>query len=98
LLALLRDVPPEKRTAAFYCCIVAASADGRTFAFEGRCPGRILTAPRGHGGFGYDPLFRPDGFEPSYAELGADVKHRISHRARALAQFVAWLRPGGAAG
>jgi XTP/dITP diphosphohydrolase len=92
LLALLYAVPPEKRTAAFYCCIVAAAPDGRTFTFEGRCPGRVLNAPRGTGGFGYDPTFQPDGCEQSYAEIGPDLKHRISHRARALAQFVAWLR------
>lgn len=92
LLAALRDVAPGQRTASFFCCIVAAAGDGRTNAFEGRCPGRVLAAPRGVGGFGYDPVFQPDGCTESYAELASDVKNRISHRARALAEFIVWLR------
>jgi len=92
LLAALQGVPTERRRAAFHCCIVAVSRDGRAVSFEGRCPGVILEAPRGSGGFGYDPLFQPDGFSVSYAELDDAVKNTISHRARALAKFVAWLR------
>ena len=56
----------------------------RTEIFEGACEGRIGLAPQGQGGFGYDPLFVPDGFERSFAELGEEVKNRLSHRARAL--------------
>jgi XTP/dITP diphosphohydrolase len=56
-----------------------------TALFEGACEGRIDLSPRGQGGFGYDPLFVPNGFELSFAELGEAVKNRISHRARALA-------------
>jgi XTP/dITP diphosphohydrolase len=56
----------------------------RTEIFDGYCEGRIDFAPRGHGGFGYDPLFIPNGFEQSFAELGEDVKNRLSHRAKAL--------------
>jgi XTP/dITP diphosphohydrolase len=59
----------------------------RTELFEGVCEGRIGFAPRGQGGFGYDPLFIPEGHEQSFAELGEDVKNRISHRARALARL-----------
>lgn len=92
LLAALRDVPAAQRTAAFHCCIVAAAADGRSFVFHGRCPGRVLTTPRGVGGFGYDPLFVPDGQERTAAELPPEVKNRISHRARALEAFIRWLR------
>ena len=92
LLAALRGVPADRRGAAFHCCIVAVNTDGRAVSFEGRCPGRILDTPRGTGGFGYDPLFLPDGFSISYAELDESVKHTISHRARALAKLVAWLR------
>ncbi len=55
--------------------------------FEGICPGRIDFAPRGANGFGYDPLFVPDGFEESFAELGEAVKNRLSHRAKALAKL-----------
>jgi XTP/dITP diphosphohydrolase len=56
----------------------------RTEIFDGSCEGRIDFAPRGNGGFGYDPLFIPDGFEQSFAELGEDAKNQLSHRAKAL--------------
>ena len=59
----------------------------QTQLFEGSCEGRILFSARGRGGFGYDPLFVPDGFEMSFAELGEEVKNRLSHRARALAKL-----------
>lgn len=59
--------------------------------FDGACEGRIQFAPSGQGGFGYDPLFVPDGFEESFAELGEDLKNRLSHRARALAKLKAAL-------
>ena len=62
-----------------------------TQLFEGTCEGWILFAPRGLAGFGYDPLFVPDGFERSFAELGSDVKNGLSHRARALAKVIAYL-------
>jgi len=64
----------------------------QTQIFEGACEGRIAFAPRGAGGFGYDPLFVPEGFEQSFAELGEDVKNRLSHRARALAVMKAALK------
>ncbi len=92
LLRALAHVPAAERAAAFHCCIVAAAPDGRAVVFEGRCPGRIIDAPRGEGGFGYDPAFVPDGFEETFSELPGDVKNTISHRARALARFIVWLR------
>ncbi len=63
----------------------------QTERFEGACEGRIDFAPRGRGGFGYDPLFIPDGFEQTFAELGEEVKNRLSHRAKALAKLKCWL-------
>jgi non-canonical purine NTP pyrophosphatase (RdgB/HAM1 family) len=92
LLRLLADVPPKQRSAAFHCTIVAVRPDGTAFAFEGRCPGRILGTPRGVGGFGYDPVFVPVGRKQTFAELASEVKNRISHRARAIAAFATWLR------
>lgn len=62
----------------------ADEAELSTETFEGTCAGRILDAVRGNGGFGYDPLFVPDGFEQTFAELGEAVKNQISHRAKAL--------------
>jgi XTP/dITP diphosphohydrolase len=89
LLRLLKDVPFEKRRARFHCVIALVAVDSRTAIrnsqlFDGACEGRIGFALRGKNGFGYDPLFVPVGFEQSFAELGEDVKNRLSHRARAL--------------
>ncbi len=94
LLRLLKDVPMEKRTARFRCvlaliAITPHSALHTPHLFEGTCEGRILFAASGRGGFGYDPLFVPIGFEVSFAELGEAAKNRISHRARALAKLKA---------
>lgn len=89
LLRLLRDVPDGKRAARFRCVIalVPVAGAGATELFEGACEGRITFTPGGAKGFGYDPLFVPDGFAQSFAELGEEVKNRISHRAKALARL-----------
>ena len=90
LLRLLKGVPAEKRTARFRCVIAAATAGTLHSAlrtpqlFEGVCEGRIGFEARGRGGFGYDPLFIPVGYEQTFAELGEAVKNTLSHRARAL--------------
>ena len=75
----------DARRARFVCAIAIASVDGEVLNLsEGICEGTITFAPRGTSGFGYDPLFVPDGYEETFAELSDDVKNRISHRARAL--------------
>lgn len=89
LLRLLAEVPSERRTARFRCVIALVPLRGVTpnsapQIFDGDCEGRIQFAAAGLGGFGYDPLFIPNGFTQSFAELGEDVKNRLSHRARAL--------------
>jgi XTP/dITP diphosphohydrolase len=66
--------------------------EGEEHAFEGVCPGRLLHAPRGGAGFGYDPLFVPDGQAESFAELGDAVKNTLSHRALAWAKLAEWVR------
>jgi XTP/dITP diphosphohydrolase len=97
LLRLLKDVPPGKRTARFRCVLALAQSENpkseirNPKLFEGVCEGRIDFAPRGSNGFGYDPLFVPNGFEQSFAELGEDVKNRLSHRAKALAKLRDYL-------
>jgi XTP/dITP diphosphohydrolase len=73
------------RSARFVCVAALARPDGSVTRAFGECRGRILRAPRGSGGFGYDPVFQPEGHAVSMAELPAAVKNRISHRARALA-------------
>jgi len=85
LLSELADVPSEKRKARFVCVVAIAAPDGSMLnTSEGVCNGMIAFEPRGEGGFGYDPLFVPDGFEQTFAELADSIKNRISHRARAL--------------
>lgn len=99
LLKLLANVPLAKRTARFRCVIAlvpvpeakAESASPVCYAdefeartFDGTCEGHIQLTPAGGGGFGYDPLFVPDGFKESFAELGEDVKNQLSHRGKAL--------------
>lgn len=75
----------DARRARFVCAIAIASVDGEVLNLsEGICEGTITFAPRGTSGFGYDPLFVPDGYEQTFAELSDDVKNQISHRARAL--------------
>ena len=73
------------RRARFRCVIALCAPDGREWTVDGSCEGRILEGePRGVNGFGYDPLFVPDGFEQTFAELSGEVKNGISHRGRAL--------------
>lgn len=79
------------RRARFTCAIVLIAPDGTERVAEGHCPGRIAAAPSGAGGFGYDPLFIPDGHNCSFAELPPAAKNAISHRGRALAAVRAVL-------
>jgi XTP/dITP diphosphohydrolase len=96
LLRLLKNVPAEKRTARFRCVIAlvkiaAPSKISTPVFFDGACEGKIIFAPRGEKGFGYDPLFVPEDFEKTFAELGEDVKNSLSHRANALSKLKHWL-------
>ena len=86
LLGALAGVPDDRRTARFRCALVFVDADGTRLVAEGACEGRIGHAPRGSGGFGYDPLFlvADDAAGRTMAELAPGEKNRISHRARAL--------------
>lgn len=92
LLEELRDVPESARGARFVCFAALATSDGTVVVRRGECPGRILAERRGEGGFGYDPVFLPEGRGLAMAELPAEEKNRISHRARALAALVSELR------
>ena len=84
LLRALAGVPRGERGARFRCCLVAAAPDGRTAAAEGVCEGRILEAPAGGGGFGYDPVFHSHEAGRGMAELSPGEKGAVSHRGRAL--------------
>jgi XTP/dITP diphosphohydrolase len=84
LLRELAGVPAERRAAAFHCVIALAYPDGRCQTFDGSLPGVILEAPRGSGGFGYDPLFLVPEYGQTFSELPMGIKNRISHRGRAM--------------
>ena len=91
LLGQMRGVAPRRRKAQFRA--VLTLLDGSTVdVTEGICPGRLVESPRGTNGFGYDPIFMPDGFSCTYAELTAEEKNKISHRAHALAAMREILR------
>ncbi|MDI6703268.1 MAG: RdgB/HAM1 family non-canonical purine NTP pyrophosphatase [bacterium] len=85
LLGLMKDIPKEKRQAKFVCAVAIALPDnGKVTAVSSECKGTISFKPRGRGGFGYDPIFIPEGYSKTFAELSRDAKNRISHRARAF--------------
>jgi len=92
LLETLRDIPRDRRTARFRCVLAFQDGTDAPLVVEGVCEGRVLEAPRGATGFGYDPLFLPDGEDRSFAELPPDRKNEISHRARAARALVTRLR------
>ena len=77
----------QDRSARFVCALCCVFPDGKVLRARGECEGEILFAPQGENGFGYDPVFRPAGFECSMAELTMDEKNAISHRGRALENF-----------
>ena len=89
---LLRELAGRDDRQAHFRTVIALIMDGQTRLFEGRVDGRIDTERHGQGGFGYDPLFIPDGYNDSFAVLGEETKNRISHRARAVQQLAAYLR------
>ena len=92
VLAQLRDVPAGNRAASFVCTISLVSESGEV-SFTGVLPGQIAAVASGSNGFGYDPIFIPEGFEVSSAELEPEVKNSISHRSMALSQLASYLRP-----
>ncbi len=84
----------DDRGAYFTSVLVLAYPDGRIEHFEGRVDGQICWPPRGVEGFGYDPMFVPDGYDKSFGEMSADEKHSMSHRARAVDKFIQYLKKG----
>jgi XTP/dITP diphosphohydrolase len=90
ILEMLKDVPDKKRTARFTC--VAVFYDGMPHVFEGIIEGKIAYEARGENGFGYDPIFIPNGYDKTVAEIGEREKNRISHRARAFKKLAVYLK------
>ena len=89
LVARLRELAPNDRAARVVCVLVRATPGGDEVVAEGVCQGTLLVEERGNGGFGYDPLFVPEGFERTFAEIGQDEKAAVSHRGRALRNLAA---------
>jgi len=91
LLRELHGVPFDKRGARFRCVLVVAKPEGETAFVEGECKGIIIDEPRGHFGFGYDPLFLVPEYNKTFSEIRPEEKNRISHRARALQKLLKLL-------
>lgn len=89
LLEELKNKPKPHR--AKFVCVVSYKTETEDEIFVGEVSGEIIDEPRGTNGFGYDPLFKPDGFELTYAELPSEIKNKISHRYKALVQFKDYL-------
>ena len=91
LLGEMNGMPPGQRRARFRC-VTAFASENFEKVTEGICEGRIIEAPRGTGGFGYDPLFVPEGYQETFGELPLETKNRLSHRAKALGLMSEILR------
>lgn len=88
---LLKELEGHTDRAAYYTTIICLAGLGEVHYFSGRCEGHIATAMRGNGGFGYDPVFIPAGYAQTFGELPASVKSAVSHRAKAMKDFIAFL-------
>ena len=95
VLAQLADTPDERLGAQFRCAVALVTPDGRESVVHGEMRGRLVRTPRGEGGFGYDPIFVPEGHDVTSAELGAQEKDAISHRGRALRALLPVLTAHG---
>ena len=88
---VLAEMEGAAMRSARFRCVICLILDGREHLFEGRVEGEILTAPEGEGGFGYDPVFRPEGSTASFAVMPPEEKNRISHRGRAARAMMDFL-------
>lgn len=91
LISVVKDVSENERGAHYVCVLFLRGWDQREFVFEGRCHGRLIDAPEGSEGFGYDPIFVPTGYDKSFGLLSPETKRALSHRAKAWAAFRNWF-------
>jgi len=89
---LLHELEGKDSRKARFRTVIALIKDGKRYLFEGIINGLITDVPRGESGFGYDPIFQPDGYSQTFAELGLDEKNKISHRAKAVQELALFLR------
>ncbi len=92
LLDLMKDIDDKDRKARFVCCIALTTPDFKTYFFEGTVEGSIIREPRGSNGFGYDPVFVPEGEHKTFAEMSDQEKDAVSHRGRALFKLREFLK------
>lgn len=92
LQQLLADLADKDDRSGYYKAVMCLIWDNETYFFEGVCEGRLIEQQIGEGGFGYDPIFIPDGFDKTFAELPPDVKNEISHRGKAVRKMVAFIK------
>lgn len=92
LRKLLKEMENQPTRSAQFRTVAALVNDSSFFTFEGVCKGEILTEERGEKGFGYDPVFKPEGFSKTFAELDVDTKNQISHRGRAIQKLITFLK------
>ena len=91
LMEDMKDVPDEKRTCRFISAVALARRGRPVLVVEGKAEGLLLRAPAGENGFGYDPIFVPEGYDKTFAELSSEIKNTISHRARAMEKFLSYI-------
>lgn len=92
LVQSMRGVPEEQRGAHYVCVLILLSPDNQEYLFEAKCEGSLAHETRGTEGFGYDPFFIPRGYSETLGVLPAETKQKLSHRAKAWAELVAWSR------
>jgi XTP/dITP diphosphohydrolase len=91
---LLQELEGNTDRDAYYQTIICLAGSGQPQYFKGICEGSIATTQSGNGGFGYDPVFIPKGYDQTFGQLPAEVKKAVSHRAKAMAQFIAFIKQG----
>jgi XTP/dITP diphosphohydrolase len=89
---VLAELEGQTDRSAYYKAVICLIWDGETYFFEGRCDGEITQAPEGNDGFGYDPIFKPNGFEETFGDIPLNIKNTISHRGKAIAKMIAFLQ------
>jgi len=92
LQRVLRELEGADDRSAYYKAVICLVWDGEVYYFDGTCEGQIISEKRGSGGFGYDPIFIPDGYERTFAELPPEVKNAISHRGKAVRKMVGFIK------
>ena len=92
LQKLVSELKDHTDKSGYYKAVICLIWNGEPYFFEGICEGQLLSEPRGEGGFGYDPIFVPTGYDKTFAELPAEVKHEVSHRGKAIRKMVAFIK------